>query len=742
MEFRPWLILNEANQHEAQALKMLGGDQSKLATLKSFAGEAKFLPVLALLHRQQPDLTQLRTDWEEYLALLKDKKMPALSTQGDRVFTPPANQTVDYLQWTEKLHALAGDRKLVQSRLEIDHSDHKPPIFKNDELEVYETDGPGDCIRYGKGYSFCISQPGNTMWQTYRDKDVSTFYFVYDRKRPDNDPLHIVVVDMTDKGPKLTDAKNTTGSIAEFGRDANAYLDHLHRRGVPRGLFVNKAHTFEEKEESSLLGGWNDDLDWFKKLSPDHKSKYIGRGYELGDEQFDYILGNGLDSLARQYAEIGRKLNDHQMERILGSKFRSNYLHFRLIANQRKEDLDVREYDRLNDNQKESLGDNIKFAMLLKKGRREEAMRLLGKVSSDAAVAAAADMGDTEMLDHFDERGDISHKYFRGPMLAAVKGKSLESIVWLAERGAPTKWAFKIAAEKGDLKMLKWLIEKQEEHDEKDQSDKDGSSDYLKEAAVAAAKEGHKGIVSYMEDNDLIDLSSRYLLRTLGVFMLSQAVRSRSPNDKDGQAAIIRYLVGRGLKPDDYFDISPHVVDLLLDIEATKKNDFSLNFSLNMLKSVAQRGNLGELEQLIGMIRKRQAIDPGHIHFILLGAARGGQIAALDFVQDNLLGGEKIREFDLDDIMAQAVFGENKKVMDWALSRGAKLKEDLINDAVLSNKTNAVKWLTEKMGARGLEWLKEAIARHGDNGIIDPNKKIDRSAIRKYADSLGKGEVP
>lgn len=373
MRFREWLVLNEASQQETQALKILGGDESLLARLKSISPEPKFLPVLALLHREQPDLAQLGKDWRDYMKLLDKKKMPTLAVQGDRIVTPPQNHPITHLQWTEKVHAMSGDAEMVRKRLDIDHSQWKPPIFRNDTLEVYETDGPGDCIRYGKGYSFCISQPGNTFWQKYRDDKTSTFYFVYDKSRPDTDPLHIVVVDITKDGPILTDAQNTTGNIAQYNDNARGYLEHLYERGVPKDLFRNKPHTKEERVEMRLLGGQNERLDWFKALSPDHKSKYIGRGRELTDEQFDYIFDNGMESLVKQYAEMGTRLGRHQMGKVLKSKFRSTYLHFRLIANQNREDISLEEYEWLKEDQKKRFGPKSMIRMLVEEGHVERA---------------------------------------------------------------------------------------------------------------------------------------------------------------------------------------------------------------------------------------------------------------------------------------------------------------------------------------------------------------------------------
>jgi len=41
------------------------------------------------------------------------------------------------------------------------------------------------------------------------------------------------------------------------------------------------------------------------------------------------------------------------------------------------------------------------------------------------------------------------------------------------------------------------------------------------------------------------------------------------------------------------------------------------------------------------------------------------------------------------------------------------------------------------MGKTGVDELRKAIAKYGDKTPHYPNKKTDRSAIRRYADSLG-----
>jgi hypothetical protein len=163
----------------------------------------------------------------------------------------------------------------------------------------------------GKAYSFCIGQPGNTMYKSYRDDKASTFYFILDKTRittnddgtPNlDDPLHVVVFDRTKHGIELTDARNTTGNIAEFGNDSEAYVGYLRKLGVPetikdeisgeeKQLMPNRPKSEQEKYEDELLGDSNDNLEWFMDLPFRYKSAYIGRGHRLTNDQFDYLIG-------------------------------------------------------------------------------------------------------------------------------------------------------------------------------------------------------------------------------------------------------------------------------------------------------------------------------------------------------------------------------------------------------------------------------------------------------------------
>ena len=199
------------------------------------------------------------------------------------------------------------------------------------EIQVYPCNDVNDTIRFGRGTTWCISQPGTGIktYNSYRLNYQSTFYYVQDGTRTDD--LKRVMVDMQANGAvKLTDLGNTTGTVAEFGTDWQAYFDYLESKGVKTSQFVNKPLTEEEKKEINTLSERSTDLNWFIKLSSDYKSKYIGMGHLLSDDQLDYILKSSLkDILIPQYLNTGTCITESQKNMLFKNNQYKNTYEFR-----------------------------------------------------------------------------------------------------------------------------------------------------------------------------------------------------------------------------------------------------------------------------------------------------------------------------------------------------------------------------------------------------------------------------
>ncbi len=252
-----------------------------------------------------------------------DKTFKTYETFSDYILNM-VNLTTGYSQWRNDVNVESDATPIFP----------RTPEEEKTGIVIYDGNDVGRCIKYGMGgitgqyYQFCISKPGNTNWQSYRDDKGSTFYFVFDKTKDLDDPLHMMVVDRTNlpenNGYEIVDANNRPNNIDVFGRDILKYIEYLQTRGVPtEEIFVNKEKTQSEKEEVDKLGYPNTDIKWFKDLSFTDKTKYIGRGHILSDKQFKYLWDHrktqGGFHLLKQYLNMGHPLPEDQF-RLLTSE--------------------------------------------------------------------------------------------------------------------------------------------------------------------------------------------------------------------------------------------------------------------------------------------------------------------------------------------------------------------------------------------------------------------------------------
>jgi hypothetical protein len=326
--------INESKQTEEMALSILRSKNvddpdkilNKLKSIDKTKNEV-LLPTMAFLFDENVDLY---LPFEKMVKLVSRGMMkPELRRDGvyieDKKFTEPLrfSEFIDYTY----------ERKLETTKISKDEVSAEKtkdtPLFNENGIEIYDANDRGRCIRYtqggltGKAYSFCIGQFTHNQFYTYRGSQDSTFYFVVDKNRDfENDPLHIVVVDHNRNGYLLTDATNKTGEIAEYGEDEQGYLEYLESKGVDtEDIFKYKPKTEEEKEEDRLIGKENKSLEYFIKLPYQLKSKYIGRGHQLTDDQFDYLWFDrntkSFEELLTQYFGTGYPLNEYQFNKMV-----------------------------------------------------------------------------------------------------------------------------------------------------------------------------------------------------------------------------------------------------------------------------------------------------------------------------------------------------------------------------------------------------------------------------------------
>lgn len=327
--------LLESKNSEAQGLNILrykGIDNAeeiinKMASMDK-SNNQKNIPFMAFMYDGKVNLDNIIDIMNEYNELENKKRLPPIQIAknslkiGDKEFS-------NFIKFSEYIHGETskyGKKPDGGSNVKADFVANKKPMWSGNGIDIYEGNSVGKCIAYtqggltGRGYSFCIGQPGHqNLYKSYRDTQASTFYFIVDRNHFKanedgsvnlDDPLHIVVFDRTSDGILLTDANNDTGTIAEYGKDVDGYVDYLTSMGVPVEKLINKPKNEQEKYEDELLGQQNNSLEWFINLdnpkNPNYrkpnleigeteqnyyKSAYIGRGHLLTNDQFDYLIG-------------------------------------------------------------------------------------------------------------------------------------------------------------------------------------------------------------------------------------------------------------------------------------------------------------------------------------------------------------------------------------------------------------------------------------------------------------------
>lgn len=360
-------LILESKKTEAEAVNILKKSDFPEEKINPIIEELKkidssenqqYLPMMAtVVSWGMNDYGTIKEIFEDYNELFKNNNLGKIFASNGKIkILGKENREYEFSNFPELADFIHGIRDNVyKKKYGYSYSEYKAedrPIQSSNGIDVYEAKDVGKCIKYSQGkltgrvYSFCIGKPANKMYQSYRDTKESTFYFIIDRNRfitnSDgsvnlDDPLHIVVYDATKRGVELTDANNTTGTIAEYGKDVTAYQNYLKSKGINIDQLQNQPKTPEEEAEQRMLGDKNESLEWFEQLSLDYKSKYIGRGHSLTDEQFNTIVSN--KELLNQYVNIGQVLPYNQFIVIkkIPSIFNS-YMRARAIAVENNDD--------------------------------------------------------------------------------------------------------------------------------------------------------------------------------------------------------------------------------------------------------------------------------------------------------------------------------------------------------------------------------------------------------------------
>lgn len=258
------------------------------------------------IKEENADTRELADDYKNYQKFFPNVKL---------------DQFKSYIDWTEKIHGKRDESKYQTrnkdlSDIDVKGIDKENVLADDEDVLILKGDNEHKCVRYGKGYSFCISRPyGGNMYGTYRIGQASTFHFVFFKKTPKEDDRHIMVLDRTNNGWKWTFRDNNTQEV-EGGWDEVV-------RAFPvlakyENLFVNKPLTKEEKDYQKQLSKFvrSPTKDKFDKFSYEQKADVLKFGMLIPINIFE-----SLDKYLRnEWVSVGPKMNDNIYENLSTSE--------------------------------------------------------------------------------------------------------------------------------------------------------------------------------------------------------------------------------------------------------------------------------------------------------------------------------------------------------------------------------------------------------------------------------------
>lgn len=241
-------------------------------------------------------------------------------------------------------------KKVNRSLTGLNNLSQEDIVYNENNLLILKGDTKEKCIRYGKGYTWCISRTdASNMFNTYRYRyDEINFYFIFDKDKPDTDDNRSLVL-LIDKNGKyyLANASNS-GDFAgtkEFSYDEICKFQPKLKE--LKSLFKPLPLTPKEKEIYNKIKNEipNDNLlEAFG--SYEIVEAYISNGSELTDNQYS----NLTDDLKSKYINLGNDLSDNQLS-ITSNKLKERYYDLHSLESwlnkqySKEEQLDLTELD-------------------------------------------------------------------------------------------------------------------------------------------------------------------------------------------------------------------------------------------------------------------------------------------------------------------------------------------------------------------------------------------------------------
>lgn len=171
-------------------------------------------------------------------------------------------------------------------------------LYNKNNLTIMKGDLREKCIRYGEGYSWCISRKdAQNLFFSYRMRlEEPMFYFVFDKDKSKNDKYHAMVIYVDNNRVYNVASAENTGDVEMSWDEIITVQPKL--SGL-QGIFKHQPLSKEEKSDYDKFKNKVNDQT-YDKFSLEEKYKYIKTGHKLTPYQQDLTP----DDLIGVYAKL------------------------------------------------------------------------------------------------------------------------------------------------------------------------------------------------------------------------------------------------------------------------------------------------------------------------------------------------------------------------------------------------------------------------------------------------------
>ena len=249
---------------------------------------------------------------------------------------------------------------------DVDFKGSEDAIYNENGLLILLGDLKQKCIRYGKGYSWCISRTDTSnIFFSYRMRlNEPVFYFVFDEDKPKEDIYHAMVIYINKGGDYYVATSKNTGDEQMSWSQIEEKQPKL--KGLQK-LFKHIPLTEEERKDYQRFKNKISDEE-YDKLNYTDKEKYIGFSHDLTEKQIritpkelvsKYAVTTVGKNIPKEIEKSlpssdQKKLKSNRVERY-GEKIKFIYYQDDLTT----EDLTVKGDLRLGGTEIKSLPDNL-----------------------------------------------------------------------------------------------------------------------------------------------------------------------------------------------------------------------------------------------------------------------------------------------------------------------------------------------------------------------------------------------